>query len=60
MNALARKITEFYAVLFPHAKVPKAVNENVDKAGLEAYVANSHAQAGDYYQSAGAKMWWLP
>jgi hypothetical protein len=60
MNALAHKIRQFDVVLFPHSEKPPPANDNVDSAALSADIADCHAEAGDHYQSAGAKMWWLP
>jgi hypothetical protein len=60
MTALARKIKMAFVTFSPKAEVAKSANDNADCAALAAYLQASRTHAGDYYQPAGAKMWWLP
>jgi hypothetical protein len=60
MNALALMIKQALVVLRPNTDVPKAANDNVDRAVFQAYIRGCHAHAALDYQPAASKMWWLP
>lgn len=60
MFALARTIKQAFFTFSPKTEVPTPANDNVDRIALQTYLKAWRDHAGDDYQPAGAKMWWLP